>query len=124
MTATLIPALLIAAAAGVAAQSPAPTTPVAPAFEVASVRPSAPSTGGPMFMDYGPRAGGRWLSQNAPFIVILRAAYPAFSLPGQIAGGPEWVHTVRFDINARAAGDPPRDVITTCSNGSWPTASS
>jgi uncharacterized protein (TIGR03435 family) len=114
MTATLIPAaLLIAVAASVAAQSPATTTPAASEFAIASIKPSAPPTGGPMFMDYGPRPGGGWASQNAPFILILRSAYPDFSLPGQIVGGPEWIHTGHFDINARAEGDPSRDVITT-----------
>ncbi len=44
-----------------------------------------------MFVTYGPRAGGQWLAQNAPFLMILRSAYPDFSLPGQIDGGSEWV---------------------------------
>ena len=29
-------------------------------------------------------------------------------LPGQIVGMPAWATTIRFDINAIAAGDPPR----------------
>jgi uncharacterized protein (TIGR03435 family) len=114
MTATLIPAvLLIAAAASLAAQSPAATPPVAtPAFAVASIKPSPPTTpGSPVFLSAGSRPGGQWLSQNATMQMILRAAYPAFSKPGQIAGGPEWFNTERFDINAKAEGDPPRDVM-------------
>ncbi len=104
--------LVVAGLSGIAAQSKDGAAPSAsPAFEVSSVRPSAPSPDGRMFVTYGPRAGGQWLSQNAPFIMILRAAYPAFALPGQIAGGPEWVNTARFDINAKAAGDPPRDAM-------------
>jgi uncharacterized protein (TIGR03435 family) len=115
MTTTLIPAvLLIAAATSMAAQSPAATPPAAtPAFAVASIKPSAPTTpGSPVFLAAGARPGGQWLSQNATMQMILRAAYPAFSLQGQIAGGPEWFNTARFDINAKAEGDPPRDVMT------------
>jgi uncharacterized protein (TIGR03435 family) len=104
--------LLIAVATSVAAQSPASTTPVAPVFAIASIKPSVPSPDGRMFVDSGARPGGQWFSQNTEFISILRSAYPAFSLPGQIVGGPDWVSTARFDINARAEGNPPRDVMT------------
>ena len=53
-----------------------------------------------------------WFAQNTPFIDILRAAYPAFSLPGQIVGGPDWVRAQRFDINARAEGNPSPESMT------------
>src|SRR5688572_9637333 len=100
------------ALAGLVAQSPDTAKPAASAsFDVASVRQSPPPTGGPMVMTFGPRAGGRWLSQNAPFLSIIRSAYPAFALPGQIVGGPAWVNTERFDIDARAAGEPSREVM-------------
>lgn len=65
-----------------------------------------------MFVDHGPRPGGQWFAQNTTLLSILRSAYPAFSLPGQIVGGPDGVHTQRFDINARAEGDPSPDLIT------------
>ena len=51
------------------------------------------------------------MSQNATFTMILREAYPGFSLPGQIVG-PDWITSERFDINARADGEAPHDVIT------------
>ena len=95
--------LIICSLIGTAAQTNVPSAAISPAFDVASVKQSAPPTGGPMFVTYGPRAGGQWLSQNAPFLMILRSAYPDFSLPGQIAGGPEWVNTARFDIDARTS---------------------
>ena len=107
MTAILSSAALLVAVATVAAQSPA--TP--PTFAVASIKPSAPPTGVAMFMDYGPRPGGQWVSQNATLMLIIPSAYPDFSLPGQIVGGPEWINIERFDINAKAEGDPPRDVM-------------
>ena len=103
---------VVLALASLAAQSPADAKPDAlPSFDVASVKPSPPATGGPMFMTLGQRAGGRWMSQNVPFIGIIRAAYPGFSLPGQIIGGPAWVNTERFDIDARAAGEPTREAM-------------
>jgi uncharacterized protein (TIGR03435 family) len=98
--------------AGLASQSPDTAQPGAPpSFEVASIKLSAPPTGGPMFATIGMRPGGQWMSQNVQFISILRAAYPSFASPGQIVGGPDWINTQRFDINARAAGDPPREVV-------------
>jgi uncharacterized protein (TIGR03435 family) len=111
MTRDLTALLIVTGLAGIGAQSKDPALATTSAFEVASVRQSPPSTGGSMFVTYGPRAGGQWLSQNALFLTILRSAYPAFALPGQIAGGPEWVNTARFDINAKAPGDPPRDAM-------------
>src|SRR5688572_12751080 len=103
---------VVLALASLAAQTSTDVKPGArPSFVVASVKPSSPVTGGPMFMTLGQRAGGRWMSQNASFIGIIRAAYPGFSLPGQIIGGPAWVTTERFDIDARAAGEPTREVM-------------
>jgi uncharacterized protein (TIGR03435 family) len=49
--------------------------------------------------------------------LILRAIYPEFSLPGQIVGGPAWIESERFDIEARAEGDPPRDSILRMARG-------
>lgn len=109
----LLTALFIACGlVGIGAQSKDGVSPAPPAFDVVSVRPSAPPTGGPMFATIGSRPGGQWISQNVQFISILRAAYTSFPSPGQIVGGPDWIHTERFDINARAAGDPPAEVVT------------
>ena len=80
----------------------------AAAFEVASIKPSPPLTGGPFYLTFGSQPGGRWVSQNATFLMILRSAYREFSLPGQVVG-PDWINTDRFDINAKAAGDPTRE---------------
>ena len=93
-----LPLLLLALTTTVAAQSST--------FAVASIKQSAPPNGVGIFVDHGERPGGQWFAQNTPFIDILGAAYPAFSLPGQIVGGPDWVRTQRFDINARADGNP------------------
>ena len=104
---------LITIAVDAAAQAPIPPKPGAlPAFAVVSVKPSPPSPDGRMFVDSGARPGGQWFAQNTEFISILRSAYTAFALPGQIVGGPEWVNTARFDINARAEDNPTADVMT------------
>jgi uncharacterized protein (TIGR03435 family) len=103
--------LLVVSLSGLATQAAAQSTAISPAFDVASVKQSPPPTGGPMFVTYGPRAGGQWLAQNAPFLMILRAAYPNFALPGQIAGGPEWVNTSRFDVDARTTLNLPPDAM-------------
>jgi len=82
-----------------------------PTSTVASVKPSAPPTGGPMRMSAGPRGGGQWLASNVPVAFILMNVYPDFSRPGQIVGGPEWIRTQAFDVNAKADDNPPVDVI-------------
>lgn len=64
-----------------------------------------------MFFSSGPRPGGQWTSQNATFVTLMRVAYPDFRLPGQIVGGPGWTTSDRFDINARAEGNPAPDVM-------------
>src|SRR5687768_7408218 len=108
----LLGLVLLAATTAIAAQSPSQTPQSAPpAFAVASIKQSPPPTGGPMFFSSGPRPGGQWVSQNATFITLMRAAYPDFRLPGQIVGGPGWTTADRFDINARAEGNPAPDVM-------------
>jgi uncharacterized protein (TIGR03435 family) len=81
-------------------------------FEVASIKQSSPPGTGPIRLEAGPQPGGRWVAQNATFMMILRGAYPGFSLPGQVVGGGDWIGTTRFDINAIAGGDPPREQMT------------
>jgi uncharacterized protein (TIGR03435 family) len=79
-----------------------------PAFDVASVKVSPPVPPGGVRVITGSAQGGRWLSQNAPFIDILRNVYPEYRLRGQIAGAPDWMSRTRFDIDARADGSPTR----------------
>ena len=108
----LAPLFLFAVATHIAAQSRSDVNAGAlPTFTVASIKPSAPPTGGPMRMSAGPRAGGQWVAANVPLAFILMNAYPDFSRPGQIVGGPEWIHTQAFDVNAKADDNPPVDVL-------------
>jgi len=71
-----------------------------PAFEVASVKPSAPDT---------PRGGGFGMSPSGLFQVqglslaeLIQAAYsqgqPFYRF--QVTGGPDWLDSARFDITA------------------------
>lgn len=77
-------------------------------FEVASVKVSPPlPPGGARVIAGSAQPGGRWISQNAPLIDILRTVYPEYRLRGQIVA-PEWVQRTRFDIDARAQGEPSR----------------
>jgi len=109
----LLPLVLLALTAAIAAQSSTQTTAdtTTPAFAVASIKQSPPPGTGPMFFASGPRPGGQWLSQNATVITLMRSSYPNFRMPGQIVGGPAWINTDRFDINARAEGNPSNDVM-------------
>src|SRR5688572_9200142 len=45
---------------------------------------------------------GRWLMRHATLREILVGLYPDYSGFGQIVDGPEWVDSLRFDIDGRA----------------------
>src|SRR4051812_23071572 len=71
-------------------------------FEVASIRLSAPPTGGPMIVRGGlPQRGGGWIATNATLDDIIRATYPRHDIPDQLIGGPALVRSDRFDITAK-----------------------
>jgi bla regulator protein blaR1 len=72
------------------------------AFEVASVRTN--KSGGPR-STLVPQPGGRLTATNVTAAALIRFAYevPAF----QMFGGPDWLDSDRFDILAKAEGDPP-----------------
>jgi|SRR5262245_19871162 len=76
-----------------------------PAFEVTSVKPSAPA-GGPLTM--GSR-GGRFTATNVPIKLLVQLAYQPPDgtglLPDQIVGGPSWLASDHFDIEAKPEGD-------------------
>src|SRR5262245_55395095 len=86
-----------------------PTPPATkPSFEVASIRANrstSESFGPPVRM----LAGGRTIADPATVIDILRSAYrliPAWPLESwQISGGPAWISSNRFNIDAKAATD-------------------
>jgi uncharacterized protein (TIGR03435 family) len=82
--------------------------PAAPAFEVASVKPSPPDARG---STYNFTNGGGLTVQNGTLRGIIEMAYDVRDF--QISGGPAWLDTARFDIFAKsAAGDPQMQTAT------------
>jgi uncharacterized protein (TIGR03435 family) len=69
----------------------------APVFEVASVKPNESDDGRVMF---GLQPGGRFTASNVTFVALLRQAYQLQEF--QVAGGPGWIRSDRFDVTARA----------------------
>ena len=83
-------------------QTPASTESSRPSFDVASIKQNK-SLGGSGSM--GPRPGGRIFARNVSLRVLVMFAY---DLRGyQVDGGPDWITTDTFDIDAMAEGNPP-----------------
>jgi uncharacterized protein (TIGR03435 family) len=77
-------------------------------FEVASIKPTA--TEGSFTIDFPP--GGRFSTRNVTVHNLLRNAYGLEDY--QISGGPGWINSAGFDIEAKAAagaGDLPREQV-------------
>jgi uncharacterized protein (TIGR03435 family) len=75
-----------------------------PAFEVASIRPNTSgNTQGQGLA--APQPGGRFIAIGATLRGLVSGAYDGM----QIQGGPNWIDSARFDINARASSDVPPD---------------
>jgi uncharacterized protein (TIGR03435 family) len=68
-----------------------------PRFEVASIKPNVTGNGSP---SYEAQPGGRFLIGNAPFKLMLALAYTLRDY--QISGGPSWIATDRWDLQAKA----------------------
>jgi uncharacterized protein (TIGR03435 family) len=75
-----------------------------PTFEVASVKPNNSGDGRVIMM---PQPGGRLSLTNVPLRLMIRNAYRVQDF--QIVGGPDWLGTARFDVVAKADGDPSMD---------------
>jgi|SRR5579862_218478 len=68
------------------------------AFDVASIKPSPPDARGGMIR---PRPGGQsYVAANVPLWLMIKLMYKVTD--SQISGGPEWMNSDRFDIEARA----------------------
>ena len=88
----------IAVIAVLHAQAPGP----APAFEAATIKPSDPAAQGGNIRR---QPGGRFSTSNMPLRELVRFAYQVQDF--QLEGVPSWASTERFDIIAKAEGDPP-----------------
>lgn len=76
-------------------------------FDVASVKPAA--GGGRVSLEFRILPGGRLHITGLTVNVILRQAYGLEHY--QIAGGPAWLNTDGFDIEAKVEGEPTREQI-------------
>jgi uncharacterized protein (TIGR03435 family) len=80
--------------------SPAEGAPVSPSLklEVAALKPSAPGgRGGGVSPDPG---GERYLATNSTIKNLITVAYRIKA--DEITGGPDWIETDRYDMNAKA----------------------
>ncbi|MGB9458991.1 MAG: M56 and DUF3738 domain-containing protein [Bryobacteraceae bacterium] len=83
--------LLIITAVGLFGQSDA-----TPRFEVASVKRNISA---PTHMIVRPRPGGGLFAENAPLIMLIENAYGVQAF--QISGGPSWIQSDGYDIEAK-----------------------
>jgi len=104
MTAGLLAAAGVTSEPYLVAQSPAAGASKAAAFEVASVKPNNSGDGRVAIMA---QPGGRISMTNVTLRLMIRNAYRVQD--SQIAGGPDWLNTARFDVTAKADGNPPAD---------------
>jgi uncharacterized protein (TIGR03435 family) len=73
-------------------------------FEVASVKPNNSGDGRVAIMA---QPGGRITMTNVTLRLMIRNAYRVQD--SQIVGGPDWLNTARFDVTAKADGNPSAD---------------
>ena len=78
----------------------AQTTTQRPSFDVASVRTHDPSDR-KNFDNIQPYPDGRFTSDNASLWMLIHYAFQV--QPYQVAGGPNWLRSIGFDINAKSA---------------------
>lgn len=80
--------------------------PPRPAFDVASIKPNVSGVRG---VTFAPMSGGRLTVENNPVTNLIQNAYGVRG--NQIVGGPGWMDSDRFDIEARAEGSPAKDQL-------------
>jgi uncharacterized protein (TIGR03435 family) len=88
------------------AQAPQPSPTALPSFDVASIKLN---TSGEFFGRFGYEPGGQLVVVNNAVRSLIRSAYDLQSY--QILGGPEWMNSDRYDISARAAGNPSEEQL-------------
>jgi uncharacterized protein (TIGR03435 family) len=97
--------LLVVAIGASAAPVPLPAQ-QAPAFEVASVKPSRPDDSRRRTVLLQP--GGGFIAANITLRELVQSAYGLNSR--EVVGGPDWIDTERFDITAKVEGNHVLDV--------------
>jgi uncharacterized protein (TIGR03435 family) len=76
-------------------------------FEIADVRPSAPSA--ITVMRGGAPRAGRYELRNATMVDLIRTAYAVDA--DKVAGGPHWLELDRFDVVARVPASATRESV-------------
>ena len=98
MRSHLVAGAVIAASITAGAQAPDKL----PTFEAATIKPTDPNAQGQFFRR---QPGGRFSTSNMPVRELVRFAYGVQDF--QLDGVPAWASTERYDITAKAEGDPP-----------------
>lgn len=121
---------VIAGLVGSTAVTVATTSAAAQSFEIVSVKPSGPSKDGG-----GPGAGpcasnapqisaGRFSASSTTLYAFISLAYglgPCPLVPDLLSGGPSWIRSDRFDIEAVMAAGSPTYTLTQLLRGNAPT---
>jgi uncharacterized protein (TIGR03435 family) len=102
MRSQIIPMLLASVLAAVSLRGQAPAGQRPLAFDVVSVKPNTSGEQG------GTSRGqpGRYQGINVTLKRVITLAYRPVQ---EFAGGPDWINTAHFDIEARAQGNPSQD---------------
>lgn len=77
-----------------------------PVFEVASIKPTTVDEFGATGITYG---ADSFRATNVPLTALIRSAYGLRQ--DRVVGGPDWVRTARFDVDARAGREAPREQL-------------
>jgi uncharacterized protein (TIGR03435 family) len=97
MTLPKLPLLLLVLVASVPVQAQTSTS----TFEVATIRPTGPSSDGHTHINYPP--GDRFSATNITVLALMQWAY---NVPEkQIVDGPAWLASTRFDFQGKADSD-------------------
>ena len=104
-TATIF-AVVALVAAHAQERVPAEPPPNGPRFDVVSIKRSQTTD---TDTSWGAQPGGRWRMHNLAVAVLIREAFP--SQVSDLIGAPDWVTSDRYDIEARAEGNPTREQI-------------
>src|SRR5262249_10027678 len=86
----------------------AQTQTVRPRFEAASIKVNSLRENQPLGADFAAQPGGRLHVRNNPMANVIRNAY-GVAQPFLLVGGPDWIDSDRYDMEARAEGNPSRD---------------
>ena len=86
------------------AQPQPPAVSSTPAFEVASIKPNKSGDRGVRIMF---PSGTRFTATNVALRMLIRVAYGVQEF--QISGGPDWLNSEKYDIEAKAEASSPND---------------